>query len=226
MTLFVAQAIYFGFMTIAVCVWCHSVVRAMQVDAVDEEQATNASSIFPGASPDSTVGSQMIRGDAETISRAIARVILSHGTAYNIVERTPERIVAKKTAGMSQQATAGHCTEMAFAIQQVSEDTVEVAYCFVAGYAKRFKKIALWLIFGIGLPAILMGGATVWYFCVRSQNPVARWQVLQLLQLCHALWPPFLLIHLHKSAREHTAAFATNVMMQVELSDGVEAVAE
>ena len=44
----------------------------------------------------------------------------------------------------------------------------------------------------LGLIALAVGFLLVHLFVVQSQNPAVRWQTMQMAQVVHFLWPPFL----------------------------------
>jgi hypothetical protein len=49
------------------------------------------------------------------------------------------------------------------------------------------------LLFGLA-PLVLVGvAAALWNYVAPNPNPAVRWQALQILQICHVLWPPFLI---------------------------------
>ena len=82
----------------------------------------------------------------------------------------------------------------------------------------RIRIVSLSLILGLGLPAILIVGGVIWYFVVNSPNPSVRWQVLQLLQLVHVIWPPFLVLYFYRAGRRHGRTFVSNVLSLLELA--------
>lgn len=56
------------------------------------------------------------------------------------------------------------------------------------------------------MPCAIVGiAAGLWYFAAPHPSPGARWQSVQVVQMIHVLWPPFLMYFLWKKQR--TAAF-------------------
>src|SRR5262249_29891763 len=53
----------------------------------------------------------------------------------------------------------------------------------------------------VGLIALVAGGWAIYEFCVPSPNPEVRAQSLQMLQIAHLFWPPFLLGGLYRARR-------------------------
>jgi hypothetical protein len=62
-------------------------------------------------------------------------------------------------------------------------------------------------------------GALVWWFVLRSQNPAVQWQVLQSLQIAHALWPPFLFFGLYRAGRRQSKTYFSNLLSTLELAE-------
>jgi hypothetical protein len=73
------------------------------------------------------------------------------------------------------------------------------------------------LILGIGLPTLLMVGALVWFFVIPSPVPGMRWQVLQTLQIAHALWPPFLVMWFYSAGRRQSKILIENTLSSTEI---------
>jgi hypothetical protein len=67
----------------------------------------------------------------------------------------------------------------------------------------------------LGLVAIVGGSILIGTLVVPSERPDVRWQVVQMLQAAHFLWPPFLLGGLYRaqrrSLRRRLEAFASNL---------------
>ncbi len=228
MDILTAQIVFLVIMTIGVCVWCHSLVSALQLGADEPIHADSWSdSINEIATGDREAGSMLVRGEPEAVSRAIAKAILQHGTAFEIIDRTAERVLVRKTPASQSDPAGTHFGELGFAITPAGENTVEIVYALGLGKRrKRLRRIALGIIFGIGLPVLLGLGLFVWLKIIPNPRPGMRWMVFQTVHICHVLWPPFLLIHQHKAIRNHSRTFVANLLMSVTLADGVEPVGE
>jgi hypothetical protein len=57
-----------------------------------------------------------------------------------------------------------------------------------------------------GLAALVLGAWAVYTFLASSHDPAARWQTLQMLQVVHFLWPPFLFGALYRRGTTAVAA--------------------
>jgi hypothetical protein len=58
----------------------------------------------------------------------------------------------------------------------------------------------------VGLIALVTGCWAIYTYVVSSPNPEVRWQTLQMLQVCHFLWPPFLFGATYRRGRQEIAA--------------------
>jgi hypothetical protein len=228
MELLTAQLVFFAIMTLGVCIWCHSLIRATQLKSVGDKTTDAWTDTISGEqhpNVDCEIGSKLVRGDQETVSRAIAKSILQHGTAFEVTERTAIKVVAKTTPAAQNTPAGANFSEVGFALRPAGEDTVEIVYCADFGKKRdRMRMIALGIIWGIGLPVILIVGIFTWIYGVNAGNPGMRWMTLQAMHIGHALWIPFLFIHQHKNLVAHSKAFLANLLTSVSLADGVDAV--
>lgn len=77
---------------------------------------------------------------------------------------------------------------------------------------KVFKKIALGICLFLGIPALMVLSALIWHFCVQNPNPTMRWQVFQMLQISHVLWPPFLFVMIARQMQRGVKFFMENMI--------------
>jgi hypothetical protein len=59
----------------------------------------------------------------------------------------------------------------------------------------------------------------IWFLVVQSDEAAIRWQVLQCLQIAHAIWPPFMITGIYSMGRRHSKTFVSNLLTTLELSD-------
>jgi len=81
------------------------------------------------------------------------------------------------------------------------------------------RRVSLSIIFGAGLPIMLVVGTLIWFLVVQNQEPMMRWQVFQCFHIVHALWPPFLFMGLYSSGRRHSKTYVSNLLTTLELAD-------
>lgn len=221
-----ATAAFAAIMGTGFIVWVFSLIKALKMGhesaGMDDWQT---GSPMPGKS--STVsGERTIHGDPEKLSKALVRSLLQvnigmFGSLFEVVERTAERVVLKKTGPLVCNQPAGlYFSEAEFKLNSIGGDAVRVSYQL--GYerlARLMKRIALWIIVGLGLPVMLTVGLIVWFVVIPSEDPAVRWQVFQCFQISHALWPPFLMIWMYSMGRRHSKTFVSNLLTTLELAD-------
>lgn len=224
-----AQLVFFIIMSIAVCVWAHSLVRTLKLGRNEPPERDPFGQDFSADEQDTdsaVTGARTVRGDSETLSRALAHAVLHQSvpgmftSLFELVERSSERVVIRKTGPLVCNQPSGlYFTEAEFDLEYVGEDAVEISYrVSFDRLTKKLRRIALGLILGLGLPCILIGGGLMWFFVVSHGNPGIRWQVFQTLQLVHVLWPPFLLIRMDTAGRRHARTYISNMLISLELA--------
>ena len=82
-------------------------------------------------------------------------------------------------------------------------------------YALAKPRVRVLLIMGfvfqaLGFAAIVAGFLVIYFLVVPNQHPGVRWQTVQMVQVVHFLWPPFLFAGIYrKSASFVRAQFDT-----------------
>jgi hypothetical protein len=226
----VARLIFIGIMVCGVLVWLWSLQMALAIGRNRENLDWRMLDEQRPAQANTERGAKTVRGSPETLSAALARSLVqlnigTFGALFEVVERTPERILLKKTGPLMCNQPAGlYFSEAEITFEDLGNGTTRVSYTL--GYdrlARRVKLVALGIILGIGLPTLLIVGGLIWYFVLPSQNPAVQWQVVQTLQIAHALWPPFLFIWLYRAGRRQSKTCFSNLLSTLELAERTEA---
>jgi hypothetical protein len=220
-----AKVIFLVIMVVGVTVWAVSLSRALrlgrparqpQADLIDE----NAE--FPQF--ECQTGTVTLRGSRDTLSKALLRSLaqLQFGlfaSIFRMQQYDDGRIVLKKVGPLvCNLPPALYFTEAEISFQDAAPGTVDASYRLGYGRLLRMlRKITLGIILGIGLPVMLIVGSVVWLFVIPSQMPGLRWQVLQTLQIGHALWPPFLTMWFYSIGRRRSKTLIENVIASTEL---------
>ncbi len=69
------------------------------------------------------------------------------------------------------------------------------------------------------MPVVVAGvPALLWYFAAPNDSPNIRWQCVQVVQIVHVLWPPFLVYFLWKKPRDMIAAAISNLLVRADAS--------
>lgn len=138
-------------------------------------------------------GTAEVEGQPEELSLRAAS-ILAKGIAgqlgpVRIVDRTADAVVfegAPMSVGLGRYVRQG-----ALHFAAVSANRTRIDYALKASQVKGL----LWggAIFQVlGLIAIAAGFCLISAFAVDNANPAVRAQTVQMVQVCHFLWPPFL----------------------------------
>jgi hypothetical protein len=213
-------------MTVGFLVWLWSLQKTL---ALGQRKVTPDWRMLPdeqAAPADTESGSRTVRGEPEALSQALARSLTKFNVGgfaplFEITERTSHRIALKKTGPlMCNQPSGMYFSEGEITFDDLHNGTTKVSYRL--GFdrlVKRVKTVALAIILGVGLPVLIIVGAVVWIWVLPSPHPAVRWQVLQTLQIAHALWPPFLFLGLYSSGRKQSKTYFSNLLSTLELAE-------
>ena len=80
---------------------------------------------------------------------------------------------------------------------------------------RRFRRLLG--IFLVLIPLVVAGVVLLLMrLAVPSELPAVRWQALQVAQIVHVLWPPFLILFLHRRIRAAVGAAASDAALRLE----------
>ena len=150
------------------------------------------------------VGSAEVEGQRAALAKRAAGLLVKQGPSsfgpIKIVEANDDRVVFERVgpmAGNAQQGCWLRRGEMRF-LQQGRERT-RIDYAV----ERAPLRWLLWLggLFQIlGLAALVVGSWLIMTLVIPSPDPRIRWQTIQMAQVVHFLWPPFLLAYLYRRA--------------------------
>jgi hypothetical protein len=218
-----AKLIFAAIMTIGFLVWLWSLQMAL---GLGRPRAKTDWRMVPEDPMDSDVetGSRTVRGEPEQVSQALARMLMEHGNnpagpAFEITERTSRRI-ALKSGAKAHQTAGAYFSEAIIDFERVGGDSTRISYKLTYDQLlRRTRRIALAIIFGVGLPLMVILGGIIWFTVIPSVAPAVRWQVLQTLQIVHGLWPPFLVMGIYTSGRRHSQMYFSNLLSTLEVAE-------
>ena len=121
-----------------------------------------------------------------------------------IVEKTDDRIVFERPGPSTHPAGGWFRTgELHFTPLQPGRTRIDWG-CgpFHLGWMLK----AAWAIQCCGLIALIAGCLAIYHFVISSPDPAVRWQTVQMVQVIHFLWPPFLFGGLYRKVMQETAA--------------------
>jgi hypothetical protein len=135
-------------------------------------------------------GSAEVQGQpAELATKAATLLARSN---VKIMESTPERVAFEgfgaPMGGQPQGRTIGQ-GQLRFAPAGKERTRIDYAVEMSGG------KGLLWgggIFLAVGFVAIIVGFVLIRVFVVDNPNPEIRWQVFQMVQVSHFVWPPFL----------------------------------
>lgn len=221
-----ATAIFVAIMTIGFLVWLWSLQKTL---ALGRRAAAPDWRMLPDQqSPqeDAETGSRTVRGEPEALSQALARSLTQiniggFAPLFEITERSSRRILLQKTGPLMCNQPAGmYFSEGEITFQDLGNQTTKVSYSLGFGrLVRRVRTITLAILFGVGLPVMVIVGALVWFLVLPHPDSAVRWQVLQTLQIAHALWPPFLLLGLYSAGRRQSRTYFSNLLSTLELAE-------
>jgi hypothetical protein len=108
--------------------------------------------------------------------------------------------------------------EVRFEAMRAGGGSLLIADVDSTGHSRKYQ-----LLFGayvlIVMP-LVVGGLSVWMwnYVAPSAAPAVRWQSLQIMQICHVLWPPFLFYFNWKVRRSQAVNSAANLLVFAEAS--------
>lgn len=219
-----ASWVFFSILSTGVVVWTWSLTRALRLGLTQQE--TDRWPPEEGSVFDTEAGEVTIRGEPATLSKELIHSLQQSippilGAFFKVTERTSERIVVEKTGALMCNQPAGlYFSEAEFGFLPLGDGTVRVSYRL--GYeriVRVLRRVSLSLIWGAGLPTMVIVGAVLWLFVVQSNDPTIRWQVFQTFQIVHVLWPPFLIMWFYRIGRRQSRAFVENLIASVEVLD-------
>jgi hypothetical protein len=222
----IATLIFAAIMVIGFLVWVWSLQMALGIGRRTTELDWRILQEEQPIQTNTESGARTVRGTPEKLSAALARTIVQHnvgtfGSLFEVVERTPRRIVLRKNGPlMCNQPPSMYFSEAELTFEPLGHDTTRVSY--VLGFdrlARRVKIVTLSIILGVGLPVLVIVGGLIWHFVLPSQNQAVQWQVFQTLQIAHVLWPPFLFLGLYSAGRRQSKTYFSNLLSTLELAE-------
>ncbi|MCX7804294.1 MAG: hypothetical protein N3A38_03795 [Planctomycetota bacterium] len=76
----------------------------------------------------------------------------------------------------------------------------------VSSAVRRWTAWLLIFVVFVELPVLIVLPSGLGWFCIGNPDPAVRYQVFQVAQICHVLWPPFFFLYLVKRTLRGTGA--------------------
>jgi hypothetical protein len=196
MTAAAAEMLLYAITAVALAVWVggleflHATVRKSK-KGIDEfakfDEPPPASLIY---------GSAEMEGNAAELSQKAAMLLAAKSA--KILQCTDEMIDFETSSDyLSGQRFNIPVLHGQLRFTPLSAQTARVDYAI----AKPRSTILLTLAFvfqALGFVAIITGFLAIYFLVVPNQNPAIRSQTVQMIQVIHFLWPPYLFAFLHR----------------------------
>jgi hypothetical protein len=187
----VAQQVIFAITAVGFVVWLCSLSFLLK-----------SAQMLPSGSQneiDEPTARKWITGCAEVegIPKALAAkaaAILASGNlgALRIVEKTDDKIVFERlNPGMGKQPPGRWFRRGEIRFTSLGQNRTQVHWT-VEPVSGRWLLGVGGIVQGLGLVGLIVGGWAMSTYIAPSPDPAVRWQSLQMLQVVHVLWPPFL----------------------------------
>lgn len=138
------------------------------------------------------------------------------------------RIVERRDAGATiempvyaqwRSPSVGPIVQISVDFQDQYGGTAYVATADFTRMDRKYTRIMSGLVLLL-VPAVVVGvGLALWMLAVPHQDPNVRAQAIQVVQISHALWPPFLVYTLHKRLRAPVVSVLDNLAVLLEVND-------
>jgi hypothetical protein len=150
---------------------------------------------------DLIVGSVDVEGEAADLSTRGATVLAQLGMSgvLKILERTDRRIVFEGLHGYNAAfgLNGGGFRRGQVRFTPLPQGRTRIEYAVETPRSRVLLAIGGVFVV-LGLIAIVVGFWLAWTYAVSDPNPGVRWQVVQMAQTCHFLWPQFMFGHLYR----------------------------
>jgi hypothetical protein len=158
-----------------------------------------------GPDADEITGTLTVRGGASSIEAKLAERLAAPvrpgmPPLVRVTRRSDGHIVFERTPGMGSGFDGGR-------IELTPDgDRVQVKYAIAFGRFNRLMRLIVNLVcFAYGGLFVVGTPILIWIVVVNSPQPETRWQVIQMLQMVHGVWPPFLIGFLVRRIRTASA---------------------
>jgi hypothetical protein len=169
--------------------------RATRDRQARAQEAAERFDIEDAAAGGTIAGEAEVEGRPEELSEKLARLLARDGMGpfgpVKIVacDRT-ELVFEPAGAAPGSPGYAAGVRGGRFRFTPTGKQT-RIEYAIEAPSGRVLIAIG-WLFVLLGLAALVAGSWAMWTFVVPSPNPGVRGQAIQMVQIVHLLWPPFL----------------------------------
>jgi hypothetical protein len=225
MTEELAQGLFFVLWGMGLAVWVWGLTHSVRMFRTPrgEDDFTSPDFGRGPAYPALVTGEIDVAGSAADVSEELARRLSGVVGSTFVIRDSPDGLVLTNALQPAfTQLGWANVSAAHLSIQSREIGRSRVSYELdLRPLASRLGRIALTIVLAVGLPVLLIVVGLIWFLVIPSTAPTVRWQVLQTLQVTHALWPPFLVTsRLRANARVAQASLEAVIVAAGEAVGG------
>jgi hypothetical protein len=209
-----AQVILYIFTAVEAAVWLSALVYLVRSPSAGRSGVTpNLDDVIAGDGLPANVvyGAAEVAGDAADLSKKAAAILAKESLGslgqLKIEEQTDDTLRFERLAlgatGQGPWSTLRR-GQLHFTPAVAGRTRVEYALELSRG---RGLLLAAFLVQIVGLIALITAALLMEAFVIDNAQPEVRYQVIQMVQVGHFLWPPFLLAFLYRRARRQASSW-------------------
>jgi hypothetical protein len=187
----IAQQVVFGITALGAVVWLWSLSFLVKSARLMKPAKQNDFDEQPAQKL--LTGSAEVEGNPKTLADKAA-AILAKGMLgpLKIVEKADDRIVFERVdPGMANQPAGRWFRRGEFRFTGLRQNRTQVEWAVEPAAFQWMLGVGA-IVQTVGLVGLIVGYWAMSTFVATSPEPAVRWQSLQMLQVVHVLWPPFL----------------------------------
>jgi hypothetical protein len=185
-----------------------AMARATRDRRARAEEAAARFDVEDAEAAGTIVGESEVEGRPEEVSEKLARALAREGMGplgpVKIVACDRTELVFEPAAAGAPGSAPGGAYRGRFRFTPTGSRT-RIAYAVEAPSGRVLIALG-WLFVGLGLAALAGGCWAMFAFVLPSPNPGVRGQAIQMVQVVHFLWPPFLFAALARQPARIIAA--------------------
>lgn len=153
-------------------------------------------------------GSAEVEGNPQTLMETAANILIRDSAfsagAVKITRRTEDTLAFESVGPAPGRGNRGFNSAVLH-FSPGRGDRTRIDFAVDLSPVRRLLTLAV-IINWICLVVWLVAGVLLYVFVVRNEHPPVRWQAIQMGQVVHLLWPPFLLVGLYRRLRSGVLA--------------------
>jgi hypothetical protein len=152
-------------------------------------------------------GSVEVEGEPHSLARKAASLLIKDSSGpIKILALTDDRVQFERVGPSGLHQAGGNWFGRGeFRFLPLGHNRTRVEYAIEWAAPSGFLWAAC-IIQAVGLIGLIAGCWLIYTFVVFSPNPAIRWQTVQMAQVVHFLWPPFLFAGLYRRGRREVKA--------------------